>query len=110
MRYFDETITEMAREKSSAKRRVNKAVLAILLLADEYRDGDGRFSFDKYPELVLHHIKQLHLRLCVEYLEKVSEDAECSEKDGPWDVCAEYVCDEIYTEENSDPCPELERV
>lgn len=51
MRYFDETITEMAREKSSAKRRVNKAVLAILLLADEYRDGDGRFSFDKYPEL-----------------------------------------------------------
>lgn len=51
MRFHDKAIDEMAKEKPSAKQRVREAVLAILTLANGYRDRDGVFRFEDYPEL-----------------------------------------------------------
>ena len=51
MRFHDDALDEMARAKSSAKRKVNKAVLRILTLADAYRGRGGKFAFEDYPEL-----------------------------------------------------------
>ena len=51
MRFHDEAIDEMAREKPAAKQRVREAVLAILTLANAYRDSDGTFRFEDHPEL-----------------------------------------------------------
>lgn len=51
MPFHDEAIDEMAKEKSSAKEKVQSAILAILTLAYAYRDRKGTFSFAAYPKL-----------------------------------------------------------
>lgn len=41
----------MAKVKASARERVTKTIIAVLTLAETYRNGDAPFSFDAYPEL-----------------------------------------------------------
>ena len=50
MRFHDDALDEMAGAKSSSKRRINKAILEILTLANAYRSDGGDFSFDMHPE------------------------------------------------------------
>ena len=51
MPFHAEAVDEMAREKQTARKRVQAAILAILDLADAYRNPDGTFSFADHPEL-----------------------------------------------------------
>lgn len=51
MPFHDEAVSEMAKEKQVARKRVQAAILAILALADGYRRRDGTFAFADYPEL-----------------------------------------------------------
>ena len=60
--------------------------------------------------VVLCHMEKLELRLSMEYLKKVSEDAECTQKDSPRNVRAKSASNSINSEEHTDPYPELERV
>ena len=60
--------------------------------------------------LILHHMQNLELRLRMEHFEKISDDAESSEKYGPWNVGTKNVSHIICSEEHSDPYPELQRI
>jgi hypothetical protein len=57
---------------------------------------------------VLHNVEKLELRLCVEDLEEVAYEAECTEKHRPRDICSHYSRNIICSEKNTDPDPELE--
>ena len=59
---------------------------------------------------LLCHMENLELRLRMHDLEQVADDAERAEKNSPWNICSQYSGNIIYSEEHSDPYPELERV
>ena len=60
--------------------------------------------------VVFSDMKDLELRLCVEYFENISQDAESSKQDSPRYVCTDDSCNVICTEKDSDPYPELQCV
>ena len=60
--------------------------------------------------VILGYMQKLKLWLGVEDLEEITCKAECSEKHGPWNVCANCAGSYVDSEENSDPYPELESV
>ena len=60
--------------------------------------------------VVFCHMKDLELRLRIDDLEDISCDAECAEKDCPWNVRSYSVCGIVNSEEHADPYPELERI
>ena len=53
-------------------------------------------------------VEKLELRLRVEDLQQVADDAECAEKYRPRDVGSEYICNIIKSEQDADPHPELQ--
>ena len=52
-------------------------------------------------------VEKLELRLRVEDLQQVADDAECTEKYRPRDVGSDYICNIVKSEEGSDSDPEL---
>ena len=58
--------------------------------------------------VVLCDMEDLELRLRIGDLKDISYDAECSQKDSPWDVRSDCICSIVDSEEHADPYPELE--